>query len=257
MFSGNSPAARRRSISQHSPEGTKENGLYMPTAPAPLIRDDDNNHRDRTVSISSSIGPTRSRHTHKSSWDDEADIARRRREARRRSSTLGDGEGGHVPFTHHVPIRVDEAAESSGGESGDNENRTIEDRPASSMLGGDSAHLLPPSEGSKEDGKKRKKGRFSGLFQRRKKSFESITREVTRPAEPIPSPASHTSHDHAQSRELYLKDLEIRKIERERRELELADGAYISSLFSGVLMNRTTISSSGPHTSSSILFSAG
>jgi hypothetical protein len=137
---------------------------------------------------------------------------------------LGEGEGGHVPFTHHVPIRVDEAEESSGDESGDNDNQTVEDRPPSSMLLRDGAHLQVPSEGSKEDSKKRKKGRFSGLFHRRKKSTESMTREVSRVAEPKPSPASHTSHDHAQSRELYLKDLEIRKIERERREEQEREG---------------------------------
>ena len=223
LFSGGSPAARRRSISQQSPERTKENGLFMPTAPAPLIRDDDGHHRDRTVSISSSIVPSRSRPTHKSSWDDEADISRRRREARRRSSTMGEGEGGHVPFTHHIPIRVNEAEESSGDESGENENRTIEDRPSSSMLVGDNSHIQP-GETSKEDGKKRKKGRFSQLFHRRKKSSDSITREISRVAEPKSSPASHASHDHAQSRELYMKDLEIRKIERERREAEQQDG---------------------------------
>jgi hypothetical protein len=223
LLGGSSPAARRKSISQHSPERTKSNGMYMPTAPAPLIQDD-NPHRDRTVSISSTIGPSRSRPTHKSSWDDDAEIARRRRAARRRSSTLGDGEGGHVPFTHHVPIRVNEAEESSGDESADHDNGTIEDRPPSSMLVADNTHIKPPSETSKEDGKKRKKGRFSGLFHRRKKSTESLSREYTTPGRPIPSPASHTSRDHAQSRELYLKDLEIRTIERERREEEDREG---------------------------------
>ena len=223
LLGGTSPAARRRSISQHSPERARANGLYMPTAPAPLIQDD-SPHRDRTVSISSSIGPTRSRPTHKSSWDDDADIARRRREARRRSSTLGDGEGGHVPFTHHVPLRVNEAEESSGNESPDNGNGMIEDRPLSSMLVADNLHLKPPSETSKEDGKTRKKGRFSGLFNRRKKSTDSLSREFATPVRPIPSPASHNSHDHAQSRELYLKDLEIRAIERERRDEEFWEG---------------------------------
>jgi len=223
LLAGTSPAARRKSISQPSPERTKSNGMFMPTAPAPLIKDD-SPHRDRTVSISSSIGPTRSRPTHKSSWDDEADTARRRREARRRSSTLGDPEGGHVPFTHHVPIRVNEASGSSGDESADNDNGTIEDRPPSSMLVSDNTHLKPPSETSKEDGKKRKKGRFSGLFHRRKKSTESLSREFTTPGGPVASPASHTARDHAQSRELYLKDLEIRTIERERREEEDREG---------------------------------
>jgi hypothetical protein len=221
LIGGTSPAARRRSISQHSPEHTKANGLYMPTAPAPLIQDD-SPHRDRTVSISSTIGPARSRPNHKSSWEDEAEIARRRREARRRSSTLGDGEGGHVPFTHHVPIRVNEAEESSD-DSGDNDNATTEDRPTSSMLIADNTHLKPPSETSKEDGKKRKKGRFSGLFHRSKKSTESISREFATPG-PVASPASHATHDHAQSRELYLKDLEIRTIERERRDEEVWEG---------------------------------
>lgn len=219
-------SARRRSVSTHSPDNAMRRELYVPTAPPALIRDEEGHHRDRTVSVSSSIAPG-SRPGKKSSWDEDSEMARRRREARRRSSTMGEGEGGHVPFTHHIPARVNEAVESSEDDSGDNETRTFDDdRPSTSMTGGDTTHLLPPGEITKTDeGKKKRKGRFSQLFHLRKKSSESISKEVMRSGGTVKVfPTTPDSHDHARSRELYLKDLEIRRIERERRDNELLDG---------------------------------
>lgn len=219
-------SARRRSVSTHSPVNAMRRELYVPTAPPALIRDEEGHHRDRTVSVSSSIAPG-SRPSKKSSWDEDSEIARRQREARRRSSTMGEGEGGHVPFTHHIPARVNEAVESSGDDSGDNETRTFDDdRPSTSMTGGDTTHLLPPGEITKADERKKKrKGRFSQLFHLRKKSSESISKEVMKSGGTVKVfPTTPESHDHARSRELYLKDLEIRRIERERRDNELLDG---------------------------------
>jgi hypothetical protein len=201
--------------------------LYVPTAPPALIRDDENHHRDRTISVSSSIAPG-SRPSKKSSWDEDAETARRRREARRRSSTMGEGEGGHVPFTHHIPARVNEAIESSGDDSGDNDNETRtfdDDRPSSAVTGaGDTTHLLPPGEITKTD-KKKRKGRLSQLFGRRKKSSESMSTEVMRSGGTVKVfPTTPDFHDHARARESYLKDLEIRQLERERRDNEIWDG---------------------------------
>jgi hypothetical protein len=229
VYSRDTDRTRRLSSSTHSPERSKRKEPFIATAP-PALTGDEGHHRDRTVSVSSSLAPSRSRPGKKSSWDEDAEIARRRREARRRNSTIGEAEG-HIPFTHHIPARLNETIESSGEESADDENdiQALDNVPApSSTHDGDTSHLRPPSETSKQsdDKKKKRKGRFSQLFHRRKKSLESITREVTRPAEvrSSPIPVTRAAHGHSLTREQYLEDLNIRQLERERRENEIADG---------------------------------
>jgi hypothetical protein len=155
-------------------------------------------------------------------------MARRRRQSRRRSSTVADGDGGHVPYTHHMPVRVNEALASSDDDA-DNDDVIFDEGQQTSITHEDrGSYLAPADEETRADGgQKKRKSRFSGLFDRRKKSYESITKEVTKPAE---THKHHTllpdKHDHAKSREQYEKDLVIRRLERERREAELLEGEW-------------------------------
>jgi hypothetical protein len=229
---------RRLSVSTRSPDTAKRIEPFIATAPPALLRDDDPHSRDRTVSVSSSIVPARSKLNNQSSWDDEAEVARRRRETRRRSSTVVEGASGHVPYTHHLPERFAEGAASSDEDIADHDHTTFDDdRPGSSTHDDSRSHLAHSGEGvelgKQEDGKKNRKGRLSGLFHRRKKSLESITKEVARSIEgPKHHTPLHDKHEHAKSREQYEKDLAIRRLERERREAELMEGEYIEIGFS-------------------------
>lgn len=178
------------------------------------------------MSVSSSIAPSpnkRSERQRQASWEEaeqDTEPARRRREARRRSSTLVVPEGGHVPFTHHLPSRVAEMQESSGEDS--SAKRTMDDdRPIS--VARDETESIPHSGGVSKTSDKKRKGRLSGLFRRPKKSTENL------PKTPLP-PTVHPSHheqarlDHEKAREKYEKELENRRIEQKRRDEELLEG---------------------------------
>lgn len=251
--SPSTPARRdRRSSSSaatklgDTPPQPQRNGLFMVTAPPALLRDEDGQLRDRTVSVSSSIAPpprsTSRRHLNTEEQqqrererdheqDPETEPTRLRREARRRSSTLVEPEGGHVPFTHHLPVRVDEILESSGEEDGSTHTRITfdeDDRPASSAqrtIESTTQHsdvvASAPAASPKPKDKKRK-GRISGLFRRSKKSSESLRKEHTTQHD-----AKHHEQakaDHAKAREQYDRDRATRQMEQERRDAELAEG---------------------------------
>lgn len=203
--------------------------LFTVTAPPALLRDEQGHARDRTTSVSSSIAPPspsrRPDSQRQSRWEDEdqdTEPARRRREARRRSSTLLEPEGGHVPFTHHIPTRVAELQESSGED--DNPDRTAEDdRPASSAQNHTEAESVPHSDGLLKTSDQKRKGRFSALFRRSKKSIDSLRKDPV-PAFALPSQHEQAKVDHAKARERYEKELVIRKLEQERRDAELLEG---------------------------------
>lgn len=142
---------------------------YLVSAPPPLIM---NEHRDRTVSISSTIPPLRR--------DPETEHERRRR----RSSTVVEPEGGHVPFTHHV-ARVEEDEE-------------------------------PEPEPEITD-------TVSTTQMKRSKTRDRLGHLFHKPKKPEPP-------DPAKSRQVYERDLEIRRIEQERRDAELTQGEFAPEL---------------------------
>lgn len=210
--------------------------LFTVTAPPALLRDEEGHHRDRTTSISSSIAPPSpsrrsefQRQSRRDEEDQDTEPARRRTEARRRSSTLLQPEGGHVPITHHIPTRVAEQQESSWED--DAADRSVEDdRPASSAQNHAEAESVPHNDGLLKTSDQKRKGRFSGLFRRSKKSSDSLRKEPT-PALALPSQHEQARADQARARERYEKELVIRKLEQERRDAELLEGESLPWMY--------------------------
>lgn len=225
---------RRLSTSMDSrPPAPQHRELYTVTAPPALIRDEDGHLRDRTLSVSSSIAPSPRRASQKArqaSLDEdeqETEPARRRREAaRRRSSTVVEPEGGHIPFTHHLPTRLNEVHEGSSGEDASAHTTFDDDRPTSSaLLEAPSTSLGTASPGKTSD--KKRKGRLSGLFRRSKKSFENLRNDVS-PHQVAALHHEQVRADHAKAREKWEKDNIVQELERERRDAELAEGTWTS-----------------------------
>ena len=197
---------RRATSSSMDPESSepRHRELYTVTAPPALLHDDEGHQRDRTFSISSSIAPSPNRRSDyqrqpREEEDQDTEPARRRREARRRSSTLLEPEGGHVPFTHHLPTRVAELQESSGED--ETSNRTIDDdRPASSAQDHPEPVSIPHSDPVLKPSDHKRKGRLSGLFRRSKKSSDNLRKDPT-PALALPSNHEQARADQARARE--------------------------------------------------------
>lgn len=136
------------------------------------------------------------------------------------------GEGGHVPFTHHMPVVT---VNEDPGETTDEDVPSAVDlatmggiqRDASFRSGMSSAAADPPTTLGAVGKEKEKKHRLSGIFGLRRKKSEQDLR-------PVVDKHGHahgkTEAEKAKERERYEKDLEMRRKEAERREAELAQG---------------------------------
>ncbi len=150
----------------------------------------------------------------------------RRRRASSQLTTSPYIEGGHVPFTHHVPVvTVDE---DEGSETAS--IPVIQDQPVTVENGGLQREVsIKLDLGKKEE----KKGRISQLFHRKSKKGE------VRPAQP-PSEhhhSDHKAHEEAKEREKQEsvrqkerldREGEMKRKEAERREAEVVQGEHTS-----------------------------
>lgn len=128
-----------------------------------------------------------------------------------------DPEGGHVPFTHHVPVvTVDEL-----------DNETIDSReisddggptePNGHMHERESSVSTPSHERKEEE--RGKRHRLSLLFHRKKRSSEALTRSESTKVIKKPK-EDKVDSDRAEREEI------MRRKEHERRETELAQGTF-------------------------------
>lgn len=234
---------------------------YIVHAPPALLQDDQDRRdraasvastiaprRERNISISSSIAPARER----SSWTTRQPPTIAEKPAgRARAGSRADYDGGHVPFTHHLPTaQIDEDARSVA---------TTETAPGTQENGSANGDHAPHREstglGVKE---KRKEGmpksRLSQLFHlKKKKSSDSIPSERSHR---LQTPhITHAAIDEARHKlvkerparresEDTDRDIERRRIEKERREAELAQGES-DTRKSGTADRRTPLQS--PH----------
>ncbi|WWC95775.1 hypothetical protein V866_002641 [Kwoniella sp. B9012] len=203
---------------------------YLVSAP-PALTSSDNHGRERTMSVASTIAPPtrstwgsspRQRQSIDSHPSPEIQNANRRR-ASSKGGLLSDGQGGHVPFTHHLPVpSVDEG--SPEHELDD----VSEVLPA--ITENDSAVLpsMPTiqSDKSSKDGKekeKEKKNRLSDIFHiGKKRSADVPPKHDHNLLHKDHRTDKQKEEDKLRERERYERDVERRRLEQERRDEELA-----------------------------------
>lgn len=201
---------------------------FIAHAPPPLTQHDKQN-RNRHVSISSSIFPGRDGESssghNTTTWaaQKQAITQEELHRKRSRAASRAESEGGHIPFTHHIPIV-----------------HTPDD--AQSVSTGDTHSIGHPSTGSAElnghtpASREKKSGmagksRLSQMFHiKRKKSAENVHPEKHNKLEK----SVHLPKDPEREREIVERrrreqeradqDAERRRLEMERREAELAQG---------------------------------
>ncbi|WVR08103.1 hypothetical protein IAU60_005149 [Kwoniella sp. DSM 27419] len=219
-----SPPITRQASPITAGSAPKSTSPYLVSAPPALTKSEDHG-RERTMSVASSVAPPT-----RSTWGSTPTRDRRKSDAvsptigfeasRRRASSkagLMDGQGGHIPFTHHVT-----AAQADEGDT-DTETGTVNPDLAT-LEEVDSGPQVIESGPAKDTGPKEKerKGRFSGLFSKGKKRATEVH---------IPEPLHHQkehksdrqkAEEKAREKERYEKDLERRRLEQERRDEELA-----------------------------------
>lgn len=222
---------------------------YLVSAPLPLTKDSPSSRshgRERAVSAVSSIGsvtatPTRTTTTawsprfRSTSTSDVPPHDGRPRSASRASMST-DMHGGHIPFTHHLPMVPQEADEEE-----DNYDE-VSSQTHSGMM--DVAQPVREQSLLWEDGKKektkkeKKKGKsaLSNLFhfgRQRGKSGNGNgngngTEGVVKEKEHHWRAAEWHSEEHAREREAHEREEEMRRIEWEKRQEEIMQGAAVS-----------------------------
>lgn len=193
------------SISSFSPSNTRPGSPAAPiprtepflvSAPPALTGPDG---RDRAISISSTVAQSPRDGRARTSVDSTGEVSARRRRA---SSHISRAyvEGGHVPFTHHVPVvTVDE-------------DESVDDIPEAPIEERRESVIPSPGKGVE------KRGRISSLFHRKSNKEET----------PVPSPGHQTREDHVREKVKQEREVEMRKKELERREAELLQGRRLS-----------------------------
>ncbi|WWC73765.1 uncharacterized protein I206_107737 [Kwoniella pini CBS 10737] len=221
--------------------GSTHKSPYLVSAPPALIQSEEGHGRERTTSIASSVAPPMhstwgSSPRHRQSFDSHPSPdmqALSRRRASSKAGLLADGQsGGHIPFTHHLPVpQVDE------GSPDDELDDISENLPAITEQESGSIPMGRPSQpdkSGKEGKEKEKKSRLSNIFHigsGKKKTTET----------PTIKHEHHLLHkDHktdlqkeqekAREREKYEKDVERRRLEQERRDEELAQERRFKAL---------------------------
>ncbi|OCF43808.1 hypothetical protein I317_02250 [Kwoniella heveanensis CBS 569] len=198
----------------------KQTSPYLVSAP-PALTKTEGHGRERTMSVASSVAPPVHSTWHSSprlrtSSDAQSPpetFGTARRRASSKAGLMADGQGGHIPFTHHVPMVAveDHDTDADSVPAAESLPAIVEDTPSPART---------PVGGIK--GEKEKRGRLSGLFHLgKRKSIDAGLPEVL---------TSHKDHktdaqkaeEKARDRERYEKDLERRRLEQERRDEELA-----------------------------------
>lgn len=200
---------------------------YLVSAPPALTSGGaDWGGRDRSPSISSTVAPSPMRNV------TPATTGRRR--ALSNATLGGDSDGGHIPFTHHVPpipAGDTDIEEASEGDIGHSDNPTSAHFSANE--GGLSTPKTPdmsavPPKAKDDSGSRR---RISGFFNRGKKRASSPNQappeRLERLAPPASSPAPTPARRHVETQALRQKmdrDAEMKNAERARRQQEQLQG---------------------------------
>ncbi|WVQ95991.1 hypothetical protein IAU59_003091 [Kwoniella sp. CBS 9459] len=204
-------------------ESPKHTSPYLVSAP-PALTKSEGHGRERTMSVASSVAPP----IH-STWNSSPRLrtssdaqpppegfGNARRRASSKAGMVQDGQGGHVPFTHHVPMVAVEDQDTDDASATPTENLPAisEDAPAPART---------PVDGIKaKKSEKEKRGRLSGLFHLgKRKSIEAGVPEALTTHKDHKTDAQK-AEEKARDRERYEKDLERRRLEQERRDEELA-----------------------------------
>lgn len=198
---------------------------FLVSAPPPLTNGDWEG-RHRGSSVSSSIAtPTPLRN-----------VTPAAPSRRQRTFSVSDSDGGHVPFTHHVPPTQPQP--ESDIDEGD---ETVPAAPVETEPPAEMEQLPPPIvttatpvSDTKGKDKEKDKKRISGLFSLRKKPHRTLS------PPPTTSPSRHLApsprHD-PEAGALREREAEMRLAEQERREDELSQGVYRTARAD----NRTTL----------------
>ncbi|WVW86993.1 hypothetical protein I302_109049 [Kwoniella bestiolae CBS 10118] len=201
---------------------------YLVSAP-PALTSSDNHGRERTMSVASTVAPP-TRSTWGSSPRQRQSIdshpspemqALHRRRASSKAGMMSDGQGGHVPFTHHLPVpSVDEG-------SPEQELDDVSDGlPAITENDSTALPSLAPTvsdKSSKEGKEKEKKSRLSNIFHiGKKKAPEAPNKHDHHLLHKDHRTDKQKEEDKAREREKYERDVERRRLEQERRDEELA-----------------------------------
>jgi hypothetical protein len=231
-FSSSPSSATSRPISPNEPPHIEP---FIPRAPPPLLADNRPYPRNRAISAASTIAsPTRTTWSPRKREGSQGDslqnevvvMADRRRRASSRG-TAGDGEGGHIPFTHHVPaVTVEEDRQSEGTDTEQGYETLLTARPGSSQINDPAQDMAAPINTSPNGhAKLGKRHRLSSLFQiKRKKSSERVVSTPTQ----LHSNSEHKS-DHQKNTDKQRSDreVEMKRREQERHDAELAQGKYL------------------------------
>lgn len=226
-----------------SPQQQPKHEPYIAHAPPALYQDDKDRRdraasvastvaprRERTLSVTSSIAPTRER----SSWTArQPPMIAGKPAGRARAGSRAEFDGGHVPFTHHLPtLHIDEDRHSV------TTNETMTAGHDNGSANGDHAESRDPNGVKEKRNTGMGKSRLSQLFHlKKKKSSDSVVLdkphrlEKERTLLPVNDDARHKLvKDRPTRRESQdtEKDLERRRIEQERRDAELAQGGSCS-----------------------------
>ncbi|WVF68452.1 hypothetical protein IAT40_003218 [Kwoniella sp. CBS 6097] len=204
-------------------EPPKHTSPYLVSAP-PALTKSEGHGRERTMSVASSVAPP----VH-SSWNSSPRLrtssdaqpptesfGNARRRASSKAGLTADGQGGHIPFTHHVPTVAVDDQDTDGAIAPPTESLPAikEDTPSPART---SIEGLKPKNKEKE-----KRGRLSGLFHLgKRKSIDAGMSEVLTPQKDHKTDAQK-AEEKARDKERYEKDVERRRLEQERRDEELA-----------------------------------
>ncbi|KAK8849639.1 hypothetical protein IAR55_004974 [Kwoniella newhampshirensis] len=215
-----------------SPEATPHFSPYLVSAP-PALTGSEAHGRQRTVSMSSSIGPPMqstwgASPRHRSSFDTSSEAyAHGRARAASRVSMSPNDFGGHVPFTHHVPIaQVEE-------EVSDNATQSLPDEAPSTPASETEPVIAKPAETLQtKKGVKEKKGRLSQLFHLGKRKGAETVISEPQPKDGYMEHRAETqkSEEYAKAKAQLEREAEMRRLEQERRADELAQERRFKAL---------------------------
>ncbi|KIR78514.1 hypothetical protein I305_02886 [Cryptococcus gattii E566] len=215
---------------------------YLVSAPPPLTKDSPTSRsygRERAVSAVSSIGSVTA--TPSTTWSprfrstsdavpyDAHGLGNPRPRSASRASMSTDMHGGHIPFTHHLPMVPQEADEEE-----DNNYDEVSSQTHSGTVEGvqpvrEQSLLWEDSKATKKEEKKKKKGKsaLSNLFHfgRQRGSNGNGTEGERTPKvkekEHHWRAADWHSEEHARDREAREREEEMRRIEWEKRQEEI------------------------------------
>jgi len=193
---------------------------FLVSAPTALTNGD---ARNRMISGSSTVTPgqhsnweaSRKRDSVDSSMFEGTSHERRRRVSSR--VVAPQVEGGHVPFTHHIPVFS--ADETEGTDDGDTPVVSNGVPPAIEISGLQRAlsKLSPMPAGEK-------KGRFNQLFHLKRKKSGELAAPPTWKRDSLSEPSRFQDRGEPRAKETLERESRMRQKEQERREAELAQG---------------------------------